>query len=228
LQERNDAAIGYRRDKAPDEKSDSESKAKIEDTLKRLNDSQFGTSDSLTQADGLTIAGILHKILDRVLPMELEDDDSNLTNDPKERAQRIALAQLNDQHMRNEVDKLIANAMKTDEFSLQLTPEQEQEEAERAARRQVKQALERVSTELGNTAAVCRKSYVHPSVIEQYTRGELSASIARARRAARRRPVRGLREPEAVVLHWLRALPVGPLGERARRRASPRVARSPR
>jgi len=101
-------------------------------------------------------------------------------------------------------------------------------ESERAARRQVKQALERVSTELGNTAAVCRKSYVHPSVIEQYTRGELSASIARARRAARRRPVRGLREPEAVVLHWLRALPVGPLGERARRRASPRVARSPR
>jgi DNA topoisomerase I len=77
----------------------------------------------------------------------------------------------------------------------------------RAARREVKQALERVSAELGNTVAVCRKSYVHPSVIDQYTRGELSASLARARRAARQRPLRGLREPEAVALHWLRALP---------------------
>jgi DNA topoisomerase-1 len=80
--------------------------------------------------------------------------------------------------------------------------------SQRAARREVKQALERVSAELGNTIAVCRKSYVHPSVIEQFTRGELATSIARARRSARRAPLRGLREAEAVALHWLRALPV--------------------
>jgi DNA topoisomerase-1 len=76
----------------------------------------------------------------------------------------------------------------------------------RAARREIKQALQGVSAELGNTVAVCRKSYVHPSVFDQYTRGELSASLARARRAARHRPLRGLRKSEAVVLHWLRAL----------------------
>jgi DNA topoisomerase-1 len=80
--------------------------------------------------------------------------------------------------------------------------------SQRDARREVKQALERVSTELGNTIAVCRKSYVHPSVIDQFTRGELAQSIARARRSAQKKPVRGLREPEAVALHWLRALPV--------------------
>ena len=80
--------------------------------------------------------------------------------------------------------------------------------SQRAARREVKHALERVSAELGNTIAVCRKSYVHPSVIDQFTNGELSASIARARRSAQRKPLRGLREPEAVALHWLRALPV--------------------
>jgi DNA topoisomerase-1 len=80
--------------------------------------------------------------------------------------------------------------------------------SQRDARRAVKQALERVSAELGNTIAVCRKSYVHPSVIDQCTRGELARSIARARRSAQKKPLRGLREPEAVALHWLRALPV--------------------
>jgi DNA topoisomerase-1 len=92
--------------------------------------------------------------------------------------------------------------------------------SQRAARRAVKQALERVSTELGNTVAVCRKSYVHPSVIEQYSRGELSAAMTRARRAARRRPVRGLREPEVVALYWLRAWP-------DRLNVSPRARRTP-
>ncbi|HKO93199.1 MAG TPA: DNA topoisomerase IB, partial [Polyangiaceae bacterium] len=68
--------------------------------------------------------------------------------------------------------------------------------SEREARRAVRQALEQVSAELGNTVSVCRKSYVHPLVIDQYTRGELAASLRRARRAARRAPLRGLREIE--------------------------------
>jgi DNA topoisomerase-1 len=87
---------------------------------------------------------------------------------------------------------------------------------QREARRQCKRALERVSEELGNTPAVCRKSYVHPLVLEQYEGGKLPAALARAQRAARRRPVRGLREAEAVVLHWLRALSARELIPRAR------------
>jgi len=83
--------------------------------------------------------------------------------------------------------------------------------SEREARRGVRQALEQVSAELGNTVSVCRKSYVHPLVIDQYARGELHVSIERARRAARRAPLRGLREIEAVALHWLRGLPARPL-----------------
>jgi DNA topoisomerase-1 len=81
-----------------------------------------------------------------------------------------------------------------------------------AAKREVKAALERVAQELGNTVAICRKSYVHPAVIDQYTAGELSAAIQRAQAAARRRPVRGLRPAETVAVHWLRALPT--LGKR--------------
>jgi DNA topoisomerase-1 len=80
-----------------------------------------------------------------------------------------------------------------------------------AKRRAVKRALEGISAELGNTIAICRKSYVHPAVIDQYTNGELQGSFAAAMRRASRRPVRGLRKPEMVALHWLEALPSGPL-----------------
>jgi DNA topoisomerase-1 len=74
-------------------------------------------------------------------------------------------------------------------------------------RRAVKQALETVSAELGNTVAICRKSYVHPAVIDQYTNGQLAKSFERARRRASRRAVRWLRKPEVVALCWLEALP---------------------
>jgi DNA topoisomerase I len=81
-----------------------------------------------------------------------------------------------------------------------------------ATRRTIKHALEGVSAELGNTIAICRKSYVHPAVIDQYTSGELGASFRRATLSARRRPVRGLRQPESVALRWLEALPSLPRG----------------
>jgi DNA topoisomerase-1 len=76
-----------------------------------------------------------------------------------------------------------------------------------SGRRQVKRALEQVSAELGNTVAICRKSYVHPAVFDQYTAGELHAAVETAKAAARRRPIRGLRRPEAITLRWLQALP---------------------
>jgi len=106
--------------------------------------------------------------------------------------------------------------------------------SEREARRSVRQALEQVSAELGNTVSVCRKSYVHPLVIDQYARGELAASLGRARRAARRAPMRGLREIELVALHWLRALParlelearVTPPRATVRRRSAPQRRRT--
>jgi DNA topoisomerase I len=76
-----------------------------------------------------------------------------------------------------------------------------------ARRRHVKRALEGVSAELGNTIAICRKSYVHPAVIDQYTTGELTRTFRAAVRSARKKPVPGLRAPEVVALRWLQALP---------------------
>ena len=58
---------------------------------------------------------------------------------------------------------------------------------------------------LGNTVAVCRKSYVHPSLLELAAEGLLGDRLAAptARMAA---PLRGLRQDESRFLRFLRAL----------------------
>jgi len=74
-------------------------------------------------------------------------------------------------------------------------------ESPRAARREVKRALERVSTELGNTVAVCRKSYVHPRVLEATPERLRAASEGLA--ALRRR--RGWSVAERQLIAYLTA-----------------------
>jgi DNA topoisomerase I len=46
-------------------------------------------------------------------------------------------------------------------------------EDEKAANRSVVEAVKRVSSELGNRPAVCRKFYVHPAVLDAYADGDL-------------------------------------------------------
>ena len=75
------------------------------------------------------------------------------------------------------------------------------------AKRNVVRAIQAVAGMLGNTAAVCRKCYVHPSVIEAYAAG----TLARAMRARSGRALSAgvLRPEESAVLRLLqrRALP---------------------
>ena len=47
-------------------------------------------------------------------------------------------------------------------------------ESATAAKRQIRTALQQVAARLGNTVAICRKCYVHPSVLEAYAAGELN------------------------------------------------------
>ena len=65
-----------------------------------------------------------------------------------------------------------------------------------ARKRAVVAAVREVAAELGNTPTVCRKSYIHPAVIDAYLAGELR--LPRSRRA-------GLSADEAGVLAFLRA-----------------------
>jgi DNA topoisomerase-1 len=42
-----------------------------------------------------------------------------------------------------------------------------------AAKRNITRAIEHVSNHLGNTVAVCRKSYIHPAILDSYLDGSL-------------------------------------------------------
>lgn len=57
--------------------------------------------------------------------------------------------------------------------------------SQRDGKRRVTKAIEAVSSKLGNTPAICRRSYVHPAVIEAYLEGSLPdapAGLGRVRK----------------------------------------------
>lgn len=65
------------------------------------------------------------------------------------------------------------------------------------------EVIDYVARQLGNTRAVCRKSYIHPSLQRDYLEGRLMARLARLHG---RRPPAGLHADEAVLLALLRSL----------------------
>lgn len=73
-------------------------------------------------------------------------------------------------------------------------------------RRAVVAAVKEVAATLGNTPAVCRKSYIHPAVIEAFEAGSLLADLrpkSRSRRADSAK--QGVRQAEARLMHVLKA-----------------------
>lgn len=65
-------------------------------------------------------------------------------------------------------------------------------------------AIDRVAEHLGNTRAICRKSYVHPLVIDAYETDRLTKAFSRSLAAAR--PAADLRREECAVLALLGTL----------------------
>jgi DNA topoisomerase-1 len=78
--------------------------------------------------------------------------------------------------------------------------------SQRRAKQNVRRALERVADELGNTVAVCRKSYVDPRLFDCYVQGELHRRFERCLSEARRHPVHGLSREELAVSRLLEGL----------------------
>ena len=72
-----------------------------------------------------------------------------------------------------------------------------------AAKKSLNEAVKEVAAQLGNTPAVCRKCYIHPSVLDGYTRGVLLEELATLTSTIRM--LEGLRDEEAVLLAFLRA-----------------------
>ena len=79
----------------------------------------------------------------------------------------------------------------------------ERVDSQTAAKRNIKQAIERVATRLGNTVTVCRKSYVHPEIIESYVDGSLLEFLKSRIEDVLREDLGWLAPEEAAVLAFL-------------------------
>jgi DNA topoisomerase-1 len=78
-------------------------------------------------------------------------------------------------------------------------------DTEAKAKKNVRAAIERVSSQLGNTPTICRKCYVHPEVFTSYLEGALLLKIRDEVEAELREDLAGLRPEEAAVLTLLEA-----------------------
>ncbi|GAB4461103.1 MAG: DNA topoisomerase IB [Armatimonadaceae bacterium] len=76
--------------------------------------------------------------------------------------------------------------------------------SETQRKRRIREAVKQVAERLGNTPAVCRKSYIHPSLIAAYENDTLATSLKKARKG---RPLSGLSDMESLTLRFLRGLP---------------------
>ena len=72
------------------------------------------------------------------------------------------------------------------------------------AKRNLRAAIERVASRLGNTPTICRKCYVHPEVLNSYLDGTLVLEIKSQVESALRDELAGLQGEEAAVLAMLR------------------------
>lgn len=79
--------------------------------------------------------------------------------------------------------------------------------------RNVVRAIESVAGMLGNTRTVCRKSYVHPGVIDCYIDGSMEKVLSRRFKAARR-SISGLRADEVAVMVLLAHLQAADVDKR--------------
>ncbi|MBI0537961.1 DNA topoisomerase IB [Roseomonas sp. KE2513] len=92
-----------------------------------------------------------------------------------------------------------------------------------AAKRNIRAAIERVSSRLGNTPTVCRKCYVHPDLLDGYMDGKLVLEIAERAEEELREEMEDLRPEEAAVLALLAHLKAGKAAAPAKRGGAKRA-----
>lgn len=89
-------------------------------------------------------------------------------------------------------------------LAAQALQEFEEFDSEAAAKKNVVQAIERVAKRLGNTPAICRKCYVHPTVLDSYMEGTLIAELRERAEEELAESLPDLEPEEAAVLVLLR------------------------
>ncbi|MBX6740475.1 MAG: DNA topoisomerase IB [Acetobacteraceae bacterium] len=76
-------------------------------------------------------------------------------------------------------------------------------DSQAAAKRNIKAAIERVASRLGNTSTICRKCYVHPAILDSYLDGALLLEAKAAAQAKLQEDLAKLQPEEAAVLALL-------------------------
>jgi DNA topoisomerase-1 len=76
-------------------------------------------------------------------------------------------------------------------------------DTQKTAKQNITQAVESVAKMLGNTAAICRKCYIHPEIFEGYLDGTLIEAL-KARAEEEAEAAEGLTAEETLVLAYLR------------------------
>jgi DNA topoisomerase-1 len=76
-------------------------------------------------------------------------------------------------------------------------------------------AVKKVAQHLGNTPAICRRSYIHPAILDGYMDGTLLHSLAEAAAAYLEENIHGMTPEEAAVTAFLR-LRLGELAKEGR------------
>ena len=76
-------------------------------------------------------------------------------------------------------------------------------ETQTQAKKHLAQAIETAAKHLGNTPTICRKSYVHPQVINSYLDGKLLPALRQNDEQAVAESLHGLRPEEIAVMKFL-------------------------
>lgn len=78
-------------------------------------------------------------------------------------------------------------------------------DSQSAAKKNITTAIKTVAQRLGNTPAVCRRSYIHPEILGAYLDGSLLQTLRDKVAEQLREELSGLRPEEAAVLAFLQA-----------------------
>jgi DNA topoisomerase-1 len=79
-------------------------------------------------------------------------------------------------------------------------------ENEKEAKKKMIEVLDRVSQLLGNTRTVCKKYYVHPSLLDLYENGKMEKLLTNNASNNGSKPEEGLQDEERIFMHILETL----------------------
>jgi len=89
-------------------------------------------------------------------------------------------------------------------LAAQALREFERFDSEAKRKKAIVDAVKKVATHLGNTPAICRRSYIHPAVLDGYLDGSLLAGLANQTQRYLEENIHGMKPEEAAVTAFLR------------------------